>query len=139
MKRAKNPPMTKKKLGPGEYRPDVAFQRVEDLPRPRRIPQDWNSPHLPCPACGRPAGRDRVFTRVLHDIGDLVSGRPRDLHLTYSQHYCSRCGKYFRADQSALAPPGSHYTWHLGFAQVHRATLQLLHRARAAPALLFIR
>ncbi len=109
MKRAKNPPITKK-LGPGEYRPDVAYQRIEDLPRPKRIPQDWNYPHLPCPACGRPAGRDRVFTRVLHDIGDLVLGRPRDLHLTYSQHYCPVCRNYFRADQSALAPPGSHYT-----------------------------
>ena len=48
--------------------------------------------------------------RTLHDLGDLLSGRPHDIRLTYSQHYCSRCRKYFNADTSDLAPPGSHYT-----------------------------
>jgi hypothetical protein len=43
-------------------------------------------------------------------LGDLLSGRPRDIQLTYSVHYCSKCRKYFNADMSALAPPGSHYT-----------------------------
>ena len=51
-----------------------------------------------------------MFTRRLHDFGDLVSGRPHELRLTYSQHYCTLCRKYFRADQSDLAPPSSHYT-----------------------------
>src|SRR4029078_1744277 len=41
---------------------------------------------------------------------DLLSGRPHDIRLTYSQHYCSRCRKYFNAETSDLAPPGSHYT-----------------------------
>ena len=108
MKRAKTTATAK--LGPGEYRPDVAFQRLEDLPRPKVIKQRRNYRQLPCPTCDKSAYRDRVFTRVLHDVGDLVLGRPRDLHLTYSQHYCSVCHKYFRADQSDLAPPISHYT-----------------------------
>src|SRR5574337_126089 len=100
------------RLGPGEYLPDrtEGLRRVEDLPRPKIIPQDRNYRHLPCPACGQTAYRDRVFRRQLHDVGDLVSGRPRELELTYSQHYCSACRKYFHADTSDLAPPGGHYT-----------------------------
>ncbi len=43
-------------------------------------------------------------------MGGLLSGRPHDIELTYSVHYCSKCQKYFNADMSALAPPGSHYT-----------------------------
>jgi hypothetical protein len=46
----------------------------------------------------------------LHDVGDLVTGRPRELHITYSQHYCKACGKYFSADLTDVAPRGSHYT-----------------------------
>jgi hypothetical protein len=46
----------------------------------------------------------------LHDLGDLVAERPRDIHLTYSQHYCCKCDRYFNVDTSDLAPPGSHYT-----------------------------
>jgi hypothetical protein len=43
-------------------------------------------------------------------LGDLVSGRPHDLHLSYSQHHCTKCRKYFSADLSDLAPPKSLYT-----------------------------
>jgi len=34
-----------------------------------------------------------VYVRPLHDVGDLVSGRPRELHVTYSQHRfaCTAC------------------------------------------------
>ena len=35
---------------------------------------------------------------------------PRDLVVPYSQHYCTQCRKYFSADISDLAPPGSQYT-----------------------------
>ena len=97
-------------LGPGEYLPDVAYQRVEDLPRPKIIKQHRNYDHLPCPQCGKSSYRQRVFPRTLHDIGDLVSGRPHEIHLTYSQHYCSVCQKYFKADLSDLAPSRSQYT-----------------------------
>jgi hypothetical protein len=43
-------------------------------------------------------------------LGDATSGRPRDLVVTYSQHRCSHCGKYFNADLWDLALPNTHYT-----------------------------
>ncbi len=48
--------------------------------------------------------------RTLHDVGDLVSERPRDLHVTYSEHYCCKCDRFLNADASDLAAPKSHYT-----------------------------
>jgi hypothetical protein len=51
-----------------------------------------------------------VFTRTLHDLGDLVSGRPGELHITYSQHHCKTCDQYFSPDLTDVAPPGGHYT-----------------------------
>lgn len=98
--------------GPGEYFPDATegVTRVEDLPQPKIIRRSRNFRNEPCPRCGRSAFRDRCAARVLHDLGDLVSGRPHDIHLTYSQHFCSKCRRYSNADMSDLAPPGSHYT-----------------------------
>jgi hypothetical protein len=46
----------------------------------------------------------------LYDIGDLVSGHPRLLHITYSQHYCSQCRKYFNTDLSDVAARQCLYT-----------------------------
>ena len=66
----------KPRVGPGEYKPDIAFERVEDLPRPKVIQQSRNYAHRACPDCGHPAFRDRTVIRALHDVGDLVSGRP---------------------------------------------------------------
>jgi hypothetical protein len=48
--------------------------------------------------------------RTLHDLGDPVAGRPCDLHVTYSQHRCARCGVHFNADMGDLALPKCHYT-----------------------------
>lgn len=101
-------PLTK--LGPGEYEPDTAFRQIEDLPRPKIIKEDRNKSHRPCPSCGQPARREHVYQRRLHDVGDMVSARPVDLELTYSQHHCKVCNKYFMTDLSDVAPPGSHYT-----------------------------
>ena len=98
------------KLGPGEYRPDIAFTQPEDLPKVKVIKRRRNYEHLACPQCGKSAFRDKVFTRQLHDVGDLLSGRPHELHIVYSQHYCSVCDKYFNADLSDVAPPRGHYT-----------------------------
>jgi hypothetical protein len=100
------------RLGPGEYLPDPTegITRVEDLPKPKIIRVDRNFKHQACPHCGYPAYRDRVYSRRLHDVGDLDAGRPRELEITYSQHCCSRCRKYFNADTSDLAAPLSHYT-----------------------------
>lgn len=98
--------------GPGEYLPDVTegITRVEDLPKPKVVHQSRNYQRRPCPCCGRSAYRDRVVTRVLHDLGDLKANRPRDLRVTCSQHYCSRCHMYFHADMGDLALPKAHYT-----------------------------
>ena len=51
-----------------------------------------------------------MFTRQLHDLGDLVSGRPHELLISYSQHYCSACHKCFNTDVCDLAPPRGRYT-----------------------------
>jgi len=98
--------------GPGEYLPDVTegITRVEDLPEPRIVQQSRNYKRRPCPACGRSSYRDRIVTRVLHDLGDLKANRPVDLRITTSQHYCSRCDIYFNAEMDDLALPKAHYT-----------------------------
>ena len=98
--------------GPGEYRPDPTegITRIEDLPQPKIRHRSRNFRRRPCPRCGHSAYRDRVFRRTLHDLGDLTAGRPCDVVLTYSQHYCTVCRKYFNADCTDLADPGSHYT-----------------------------
>lgn len=97
---------------PGDYVPDVTegITRVEDLPKPKVQKFSRNYRHRLCPRCGRSAGRDKVFTRTLHDVGDLAANRPVDLVLTCSQHYCSRCRKYFNADATDLADARSLYT-----------------------------
>ena len=98
--------------GPGEYLPDATegITWVEDLPKPKRIERLRSYRRRPCPHCGHSAYRNRTFTRTLYDLGDLAANRPRDLVVTYSQHRCSRCRRYFNVDLSDLADPNSHYT-----------------------------
>jgi hypothetical protein len=98
--------------GPGEYRPDptVGISRTEDLPKTKVCIQSRNYRRRRCPQCGHSAYRDRLGRRTLHDLGNPFTGRPRDIVVLYSQHYCSRCCKYFNADMADLADPGSHYT-----------------------------
>ncbi len=99
-------------LGPGEYvaDPTEGITRVEDLPKAKRVERSRNYSRRPCPECGRSCYRHRARQRKLHDVGDLVLGRPRELHVTYSQHYCCKCRCYFNVDISDLAPSGGHYT-----------------------------
>ena len=47
---------------------------------------------------------------MLHDVGDLIAGKPRDIELVYSQHRCTRCNCFFNADTSDYALPKSRYT-----------------------------
>lgn len=98
--------------GPGEYVPDRSegITRVEELPKPKVVRRSRNYSRRPCPGCARSCYRKRTFERTLHDLGDSVSERPRDLHVIYSQHYCSKCKRYFNVDMSDLALPKSHYT-----------------------------
>ena len=98
--------------GPGEYRADCTegITRVEDLPRPLQVKRSRNYSRRPCPRCGRSCYRDQTVERTLHDLGDLALERPRDIILTYSQHYCCKCHAYFNVDMSDVAFPKSHYT-----------------------------
>ena len=98
--------------GPGVYRPDPSqgITRIEDLPKPKVRCQSRNYRRRPCPRCGQSAYRDRRVRRTLHDLGNPLTGRPRELIVIYSQHYCTRCRKYFNADVTDLAAPGSHST-----------------------------
>lgn len=98
--------------GPGEYVPDITegITRVEDLPPAKIEKRSRNYKRRSCPYCGHSAYRDKLFTRTLHDLGDLAANHPRDIVVTYSQHCCSRCGKYFNADLGDLADPYSQYT-----------------------------
>jgi len=98
--------------GPGEYVPDVTegITCVDDLPKPKTRRRSRNYKKRPCPHCGHSAYRDKVYTRTLHDLGDLAANCPVDLVVTYSQHYCSKCRKYFNADLSDLADPAARYT-----------------------------
>src|SRR6266446_1464390 len=99
-------------LGPGEYVRDVTegIIAVEDLPKQRLERRSRNYPARRCPHCGRRAGRYSVGSRTLHDLGDTRAGRPVDLVVTYSQHYCRFCDRHFAVDLSDLAWPRCHYT-----------------------------
>ena len=98
--------------GPGQYVADVTegITRVEDLPKPKIVRRSRNYRRRRCPQCEGSAYRLRSVTRVLHDLGDSLSGRPRDIVVTYSQHRCPNCNCYFNADMDDLALPKSHYT-----------------------------
>jgi predicted RNA-binding Zn-ribbon protein involved in translation (DUF1610 family) len=98
--------------GPGRYLPDATegITRPEDLPKAKIVHRSRNFTHRPCPRCGKSCFRSRTGQRILHDIGDIVAGRPREIHLVYSQHRCTRCRKHFNADMSDYALPKAHYT-----------------------------
>jgi len=97
---------------PGEYVPDSTegITRVEDLPKPLLGKRSRRHRRRPCPCCGRSCYRDGLGHRTLHALGCLLRDRPRLLLVAYSRHYCPSCKRYFGADLSDLAPPGSHYT-----------------------------
>jgi len=99
-------------FGPGVYVPDPTegIVAVKDLPAPQCVPYSRNQPHTPCPRCDQLASRHKAGQRTLHDLGDLSTGHPVDLLVTYSSHYCAPCQKYCNIDLSDVAPPGSHYT-----------------------------
>jgi hypothetical protein len=70
--------------GPGEYVADgtEGITRVEDLPKPKVVTRSRNFSRRPCPKCGHSCYRKRICERTLHDVGNLVSGRPRNIQLT---------------------------------------------------------
>ena len=98
--------------GPGAYRPDPTegMTAMADLPPSEIVSSSRTYTRQACPRCGHQAYRDKQYQRRLHDLGNLDVWCPRDLVVTYSQHSCTKCRKYFNADLSDLAPPGSQYT-----------------------------
>jgi hypothetical protein len=98
--------------GAGEYRPEptIGIARPEELPKTKVSVQSRNYRRRPGPHCGRKASGDRLVRRTLHDLGNPLTGRPRDIVLLCSQHYCRHCRQDFHADSTDLAEPGSHYT-----------------------------
>jgi hypothetical protein len=99
-------------FAPGQYLsdPTEGITRPEDLPKAKIVRRSRNYPRLPCPRCGKSCFRNRTRTRTLHDLGDLIAGKPRDLELVYSQHRCTKCNRFFNADTSEDALPKSRYT-----------------------------
>ncbi len=98
--------------GPGEYVPDPTegVTRVEDLPQPIVRQRSRSKRKCACPKCGYKAYCNKKRVRRLHDLGDTTAGRPRDVELEVAEYICSRCGEFFYADTSDIAPKGSHYT-----------------------------
>jgi hypothetical protein len=96
---------------PGTSRPDPSegMTAIADLPPPEIVPSHRTITRHACPRCHHPASRDTQSQRTLHDLGNLDVWCPRDLMVTSSQHDCTPCRKYFNADLSDLAPPGSQY------------------------------
>lgn len=96
----------------GEYVPDPTegITQIDDLPEPRIKQRSRTYRHLRCPHCQNKAYRYDYGQRTLHDLGDLHSGRPIDLHFRFSKHRCDRCSKRFCVDLTDTASPGGHYT-----------------------------
>src|SRR5712692_9214853 len=80
-------------FGPGAYRPDLSegIITIADLPQPEMVSYSRNDQRNVCPRCGHVAYRDKQSQRTLHDLGNLDLWCPRDLVITYSQHYCTKC------------------------------------------------
>ena len=98
--------------GPGEY-PTRPPPRASPASRTCPSPRSAARAEITVTSLStlRPdAYRDRLVRRTLHDLGNPLTGRPRELIVIYSQHCCTRCRKYFNADMTDLAAPGSHYT-----------------------------
>ncbi len=96
-------------FGPGAYRPDPTegITQHEDLPAPQIMRRQRTATRHRCPRCGHRAYRDKQKQRLLHDLGDLRTGRPKDLQITYAHSYWPPCRCYFPTDLSDLAPPTS--------------------------------
>jgi hypothetical protein len=99
-------------FGPGAYRPDPTegLTLVEDLPPPKIIVRRRNALRPLWPHCGHHAYRAKQKPRPLHDLGDLRTGRPRDLQVTSAQDYWTPCRRSFTTALLALAPLGRPYT-----------------------------
>src|SRR5712692_7373159 len=92
-------------LGPGEYVPDPTegIVDIKNLPRPQLVAYSRHHDHTPCPRCGHLAYRHKSGQRTIHDLGNVSTGCPVDLLVTYSSHYCSQCRKHCNSDLTDVA------------------------------------
>ena len=99
-------------FGPGRYLPQCTegITRPEDLPEAKLIRRSRNYRDRPSAKCGKSCFPIRTCMRIAHDVGDLIVGRPRDIEITFSQHRCSKCKRFFSAATSEYAAPKSLYT-----------------------------
>ena len=95
-----------------EYVPDksLEWKSAADVPDPETRVERRVFDHLPCPQCGCPTPRLRTVSRPLHDLGNVSSGKPCDVHFEYSQHRCKPCNHYFHAEFPEWVPEKLHYT-----------------------------
>lgn len=61
-----------------------------------------------CPRCKSKSRRHSLADRHMRDLG---RGRPKEISVTTSKHYCKNCRKHFTVSLGTLAPKGSRYTW----------------------------
>jgi hypothetical protein len=97
--------------GPGQYfpAPTAGIANPSELPPAKIVRRSRNFKQLSCPQCGRSCFRTRACLRVLHGVGDLVTGRRRDIELRYSHHHCTRCRQFFNADTAEYSSPTARY------------------------------
>lgn len=88
----------------------VQIVKPEDLPKPILEHRSRNYRRRRCPRCDKVCYRHSKGRRLLHDLGDSRSGRPHDIEIIYSKHYCEKDKMYFVAEMKDLALPGSCYT-----------------------------
>ena len=98
--------------GPGAYVPDPTegIVHLNDLPKPQVKERSCVRQKSRCPNCTHPSTRHAFRVRTLHDLGDPASGRPVEVQLRYSAHYCCKCETHFTINTSHIAPPKSDYT-----------------------------
>ena len=99
-------------FSPGRYVPDptAGIDNPNDLPPAIIQTRSRNRKKCRCPHCNYLARRHDIRERPLHHIGDSHSGRPIEIILIHSLHYCCKCKTYFNIDTTDIADPGSHYT-----------------------------
>ena len=98
--------------GPGAEVPDLTEGLVDvpALPTPTLVAYDRHHAHPPCPRWGPLAARHTCGQRTFHALGEVSTGCPGALLVTYSSHACTPCRKYGNVALSDVALPGSHST-----------------------------
>ena len=96
-------------FGPGEYvqDPTAGITDVKNLQPPKIVLPSYNYQREPCPHCGHRAYRHQQGQRMLHDLGDLCSGRAT-MSIDWSCFMCPTTPtlKRKRANEGYLFKPG---------------------------------